>query len=140
MPPSTQSIESGTDEQAQVGPQWVDRFGRVRTPRAYHQDDDGNVCHGVGAEAGWEQYFTQAQAEHQAAVESLTPAGRRAYAQYKRTGVVPAPQFVRTAPRPRGAGRPAVRRAAQRSSARSGDSGDGEGSEPSADSRPWPRG
>lgn len=35
---------------AQVGPQWIDKFGRVRTPRAEYHDDHGNVYQ--GAEAG----------------------------------------------------------------------------------------
>jgi hypothetical protein len=96
--------------------------------------DDGTVSHGPEAQAAWEQYVIQAEGEHRGAVQSLAPTARRAYAQYKRTGVLPKPQ-VRTTPRPRGAGRPAARRSAQRSSARSGDSGDSEGSEPPARGR-----
>ena len=35
---------------AQVGAQWVDKFGRVRTPRAESYDDDDNLV-AVGQEA-----------------------------------------------------------------------------------------
>jgi hypothetical protein len=57
MQPSTGSIESTDDEQAQVGPQWVDRFGRVRTPRAYYQHNNGRVVVGPGALAVFDQVF-----------------------------------------------------------------------------------
>jgi hypothetical protein len=42
-----------TDEQAQVGQSWRDGFGRLRTPRATYEGNDGTVLHGAEAQAAF---------------------------------------------------------------------------------------
>lgn len=48
---------TATDEQAQVGQQWVDKFGRVRTPCAYYERDDGTVLKGRAALDAFDAHF-----------------------------------------------------------------------------------
>jgi hypothetical protein len=47
---------------AQVGPRWVDKFGRVRTPRAYFEYDDGTVVQGHAAVDAMNRACSPAQA------------------------------------------------------------------------------
>jgi hypothetical protein len=94
------------------------------------ESDDVIVMDSPEAVARLNAEIDRVQAHNRRVLRRLTPQGRRAFATYMRTGIRPVPIPARMAPRPRGAGRPADRRSAQRSSARSGDSGDSEGSEP----------
>ena len=98
---------------AQVGAQWVDKFGRVRTPRAESYDDDDNLV-AVGQEAieRFDAHLIEVH-RHNRRVLSRRRQGR-------------SPRAA-TNTRSRGSKRTS---SARRSSERSGDSGSGEGSEP----------
>jgi len=57
--------------------------------------EDGSVFYDTDARQSASEHIAQNQEEHEARLRRLTPAARRVYATYKRTGVLPLP-----APRP----------------------------------------
>jgi hypothetical protein len=119
------SVNDRSDDQAarQVGEPWTDKFGRRREPSQI-VIDDGIQYHGEEAVARAAEHFRAVEAHNRQYVERLTPRERGELERYLLTREVPRRAPARTVPRPRGAGRPAVRRSASRSSSRTGDSGD----------------
>jgi hypothetical protein len=75
---------------AQVGAQWTDKFGRVRTPSAEFYDDDGNLV-AVGQESieRFDVHNDAVQAKRREALRKMSPTVRRTYATYLRTGRLP---------------------------------------------------
>ncbi len=91
-----------TDEQAQVGQSWRDKFGRLRTPRATYEGNDGTVLHGAEAQAAFGAHWDRPTARTR----------------------VPAVQRPRRLDRRLGCARPAAKRTSSRTATRDPDLGD----------------
>jgi hypothetical protein len=98
--------------------------------------DDGTVFYDEDARREADAHFARMEVEHRAALRNLRPAGRRAYAAYKRTGVRPIPssQPLRTVSSHTG---PRQRRERRTSSpSRAGPKSDDDPGEPEPPRRP----
>jgi hypothetical protein len=51
----------GSQAKQQIGSQWIDKFGRVRTPRAEYHDDNGVVLYGQDAISAFDRELEEQQ-------------------------------------------------------------------------------